>query len=55
MTTAILVASSTLAVVLVVALAREILLRRALQRLLTKLLASWRKQHEGKAHDERMG
>ncbi len=42
MTTPVLLASSTLAVVLVLALVREVRLRRALQNLLHRLLAKWR-------------
>jgi len=45
MNTAILLASSTLALILIVALVREVRLRRALQRLLTRLLAYWRNPH----------
>ena len=41
----VLLASSALAVILVLALAREMRLRRALQRLLARLLKFWRKQH----------
>ncbi|GAG33442.1 unnamed protein product [marine sediment metagenome] len=37
-----LVVGSTLVIVLVLALAREVRLRRALQRLLARLLAHWR-------------
>ena len=40
------VASSVLAVVLVVVLAREIRLRRALESLLRRLLAYWRTREE---------
>ena len=43
---AVLLASSALAVVLVLALVREVRLRRALQRLLAKLLSLWRNQNE---------
>lgn len=43
MTLPIVLASSLLAVALVVALAREVRLRRALQRLLSRLLIHWRK------------
>jgi hypothetical protein len=46
MTIAILLASSLLAVVLVLALAREVRLRRALQQLLTRILNYWRKRHD---------
>ena len=42
MTPAILGAGSVLVLVLVIALAREVRLRRALQQLLRKLLAAWR-------------
>jgi hypothetical protein len=42
MTLPILLASSALVVLLVVALVREVRLRRALQRLLSRLLALWR-------------
>ena len=42
MTGPILLASSTLAVVLVLALLREVRLRRALQALLRRLLDKWR-------------
>ncbi|GAG39227.1 unnamed protein product [marine sediment metagenome] len=45
MTTAILLACSLLATLLVVALAREVRLRRALQKLLAKLLNAWRTKH----------
>ena len=46
MTLPILVTSSLLVVILCVVLAREVRLRRALQRLLAKLLAHWRNAHE---------
>jgi hypothetical protein len=39
-------ATSLLAVVLVIALAREVRLRRALQHLLARLLDLWRNPHE---------
>lgn len=42
MTAAILLASSVLAVVLVLALVREVRLRRALQALLRRILEKWR-------------
>jgi len=42
MTAAVLLASSALAVVLVLSLVREVRLRRALQALLRRLLAKWR-------------
>jgi hypothetical protein len=42
----VLLASSLLAVVLVLALAREVRLRRALQQLLTRILNYWRKRHD---------
>jgi hypothetical protein len=42
MTTSIVLASSALAVVLVLALIREVRLRRALQVLLRRLLGKWR-------------
>ena len=42
MTAPIVLASSVLAVVLVVALVREVRLRRALQKLLSRLLSHWR-------------
>jgi hypothetical protein len=45
MLSAVILASSLLAVVLVVALVREVRLRRALQRLLSRLLAMWRNRH----------
>ena len=45
MTSAVILASSLLAVVLVVALVREVRLRRALERLLSRLLAVWRNRH----------
>jgi hypothetical protein len=45
MLSAVILASSLLAVVLVVALVREVRLRRALQRLLSRLLAVWRQRH----------
>jgi hypothetical protein len=45
MTTAVLLASSTLAVVLILALVREVRLRRALQDLLRRLLEKWRLLH----------
>ena len=45
MTAPIILASSVLAIVLVVALIREFRLRRALQKLLSKLLYVWRNQH----------
>ena len=41
----VLLASSTLAVVLVLALVREVRLRRALQGLLRRLLDKWRPLH----------
>ena len=47
MISAVILASSLLAVVLVVALVREVRLRRALQRLLSRLLAVWRNRHAG--------
>jgi hypothetical protein len=46
MTIPVLLASSLLAVVLVLALAREVRLRRALQQLLTRILNYWRKRHD---------
>ncbi len=46
MTTAVLLASSTLAVVLVLALVREVRLRRALQNLIRRLLEKWRLLHD---------
>jgi hypothetical protein len=45
MTMPVLLASSTLAVVLVLALVREVRLRRALQGLLRRLLDKWRPLH----------
>ena len=45
MATPIILASSLLAVVLVAALVREVRLRRALQRLLSRLLTAWRTRH----------
>ena len=42
MTAAVVLASSALAVVLVLALVREVRLRRALQALLRRLLEKWR-------------
>lgn len=42
MVAAVLLASSALAVVLVLALIREVRLRRALENLLRRLLAKWR-------------
>ncbi len=51
MLSAVLLASSLLAAVLVVALVREVRLRRALQRLLSRLLAVWRNRH---AEDHRV-
>lgn len=42
MTAAVVLASSTLAVVLVLALLREVRLRRALQAILRRLLEKWR-------------
>jgi len=42
---AILTAGAVLVVVLVLALAREVRLRRALERLLNKLLTLWRNRH----------
>lgn len=42
MTAAVVLASSTLAVVLVLALLREVRLRRALQAVLRRLLEKWR-------------
>ena len=47
MTAPIILASSVLAIVLVAALVREVRLRRALQRLLSRLLSYWRK-HDAK-------
>jgi hypothetical protein len=44
-TYAIVLASSLLAVVLALALAREVRLRRALERLLARILSYWRNQH----------
>ena len=46
MTALVLASVSLLAVVLAIALAREVRLRRALQSLLRRLLAHWRKPHE---------
>jgi hypothetical protein len=46
MTTAVLIASSLLIVVLAFALARERRLRLALQRLLAKLLSFWRTRND---------
>jgi hypothetical protein len=47
MTAAVLLASSALAIVLVLALVREVRLRRALQALLRRLLEKWRSvRHE---------
>jgi len=51
MTAIVLAGSSLLAVVLVIALAREIRLRRALQSLLRRLLAHWR-THETTCPDD---
>jgi len=48
MTVPILVTCSLLVVILCVAWAREVRLRRALQRLLSRLLAYWRTVHETK-------
>jgi hypothetical protein len=45
------VASTVLAVILVVVLAREIRLRRALESLLRRLLAYWRNHEKTKNHD----
>jgi len=45
MTASVLLASSVLAVVLVLALVREVRLRRALQTLLRRLLERWRSRH----------
>ena len=45
MLSAVILASSLLTVVLVVALVREVRLRRALQRLLSRLLSVWRPRH----------
>ena len=42
MTAAVLLASSGLAVILILALVREVRLRRALQALLRRLLTKWR-------------
>lgn len=47
MTAPIVLASSALAVVLVLALVREVRLRRALQVLLRRLLDKWRKDTHG--------
>jgi hypothetical protein len=44
--TAVLLASSLLAVVLVLALAREVRLRRALQQLLSRFLNYWRRRND---------
>ncbi len=49
MTAPIILASSVLAIVLVAALVREVRLRRALQRLLSRLLSYWRK-HDAENH-----
>jgi hypothetical protein len=46
MTVLVLTSVSLLAVVLAISLAREVRLRRALQSLLRRLLAHWRKPHE---------
>ncbi len=51
MATPIAVASSVLAVVLVIVLAREIRLRRALECLLKKLLTYWRTHAHARAPD----
>jgi hypothetical protein len=51
MATPVAVASTVLAVVLVVVLAREIRLRRALESLLRKLLAYWRSREERSPRD----
>jgi len=51
MNTAILVASSTLALILIVVLVREVRLRRALQRLLSRLLAYWKNPHGDNSPD----
>jgi hypothetical protein len=45
------VASTVLAVILVIALAREIRLRRALESLLRRLLTYWRSHEERKPRD----
>ena len=45
MTAAILLASSTLVLILIATLVREVRLRRALQRLLSRLLFNWRNPH----------
>jgi hypothetical protein len=47
MTAPIILASSTLALVLVLALVREVRLRRALQVLLRRLLEKWRSHKHG--------
>ena len=46
MNTAVVVASSVLVLILICALTREVRLRRALQRLVARLLSYWRSQHE---------
>ena len=48
----VLLASSTLVVVLVLALAREVRLRRALQQLLKQLLKRWRTLHATTRSDD---
>ena len=51
MTAIVLVCSSLLAVVIVLALAREIRLRRALESLLRRLLSYWRSHEERQPRD----
>ncbi len=51
MSTVVLTGSSLLTVVLVLALAREIRLRRALQSLLKRLLAHWRPYEKNHSND----
>ena len=46
-------ASSILAAVLALALAREVRLRRALERLLSRILAAWRRRHDRSTMDSR--
>jgi hypothetical protein len=51
MSAIVLARSSLLAVVLALALAREVRLRRALQALLRRLLAHWRFHEKTRSHD----
>ncbi len=49
---AIVLASSLLAVVLALALVREVRWRRALQKLIHRILTLWRNRHGEDAHDD---